>query len=50
MTSKEIDDAWEIVYGFSRYYTVRYTDGTWEHVFYSRKDIEDFLSNNKEQA
>ena len=50
VTRKEIANAYEVFYGFSHYYTVHYTDGTWEHVWWARKDIEDFLSNNKEQA
>ena len=33
----------EVIYGFSHYYTVFYEDGSWEHVFYHSKEMEDLL-------
>mgnify|MGYP003148924281 FL=1 len=42
-TTKEIQSVRETLYGFSPHYTVTYTDGTWEHVFYCRASFLPFL-------
>ena len=34
----------ETIYGFSHYYTLYFSDGSWKHQFHSTKEIEAFLT------
>lgn len=45
---KEIIKVTETVYGFSHYYTLHFSDGSWEHQFYIYGELESFL--NKETS
>jgi len=47
--SKEIVSVRETIYGFSHYYTVFYRDGSWEHLFCHRAELEPFIEKEKEE-